>query len=74
MPAANNPFAVEIWKHTNANVWYSVFLHRKKAITAVAGATVAQQVAAEISYGAIDRTAETAPGNIYFLESLPEIT
>jgi ribosomal protein L2 len=69
----NNPFEVEIWKHTNANVWYRVFLGKKKLITAVSGATVAQQVAASISQGAVDKTAETAPGNIYVLESLPEI-
>lgn len=71
--AANDPNRREVWKQTNANVWYSVFHCTKSQFVAEAGVTVAQKVAAAISYGAVDQTGEAAPGNIYFLEGLPEV-
>lgn len=69
---ANNPFEPEIWWHSNANVYFRVFLGKKYRITALSGATVAQQVAAAIAEGADDKTGAAAPGNVFFLESLPE--
>jgi hypothetical protein len=71
--AVSDPNRREVWKHTNANVWYSVFHGTKSQLQAEAGVTVAQKVAAAIAYGAVDMTGEAAPGNIYFLEGLREV-
>jgi hypothetical protein len=75
MAVANNPFQREVWRQTNPDpdVYYSVFLCTKSQFTAESGVTVDQKVAAALSFGAVDRTNETAPGNVYFLEGLREV-
>lgn len=69
---ANDPNRREIWYHTNAATYFSVFHCRRTPFVSVTGSTVAQQVNRALAEGAFDNTSVGPPNNVHFLEGLPE--
>lgn len=69
---AHDPNRLEVWYHSNAGVYFLVFHGKRVRIVSESGASATNQVLALVAYGAANMTGEPAPGNIFFLEALPE--